>query len=79
MCLVKPWIVLAGIGLVLEIFAILWAIINLNPRMAIGGIFFGLVHAHFFLVVWSYKAEVEEGRLLQKVMFQRVCFEKRIT
>ena len=78
MCLVKPWIVLAGIGLVLEIFAILWAIINLNPRMAIGGIFFGLVHAHFFLVVWSYKAKVEEGRLLQKVMFQRICFEKRI-
>merc|ERR1712107_182550 len=32
-----------------------------------GGIFFGLVHAHFFLVVWSYKAEVEEGRLLEKV------------
>ena len=58
----KPWIVLTGIGLVLEIFAILWAIINLNPRMAIGGIFLGLVHAYLFLVVWSYKAEVEEGK-----------------
>ena len=75
----KPWIVLTGIGLVLGIFAILWAIINLNPRMAIGGIFFGLVHAHFFLVIWSYKAEAEEVGLLQKVMFLRICFEKRIT
>merc|ERR1712107_486214 len=66
-CLMKPWIVLTGIALVLEIFAILWTILNLNLRMAIGGIFPGLVHAYFFLVVWSYKAEVKEGRLLQKV------------
>ena len=69
----KPWIVLTGIGLVLEIFTILWVIINLNPRMAIGGIFFGLVHAYLFLVVWSYKAEVEEGGHLQKV-FHRIYF-----
>ena len=75
----KPWIVLTGIALVLQIFAILWAIMNLNVRMAIGVIFFGPVHAHFFLVVWSYKGEVEEGRLLQKVMFHRICFGKRIT
>ena len=75
----KPWIVLTGIALVLEIFAILWTILNLNLRMAIGGIFPGLVHAYFFLVVWSYKAEVKEGRLLQKVIFHRICFGERIT
>ena len=56
-----PWIVLTGIGLVLDIFNILKAVIILDFAEAFSSIFAWVLAAYFFLVVWSYKVEVEEG------------------
>ena len=60
-CLMKPWIVLTGIGLILEIFNILKAFIFLAIADAIINSLGWVLGAYFFLVVWSFKAEVEEG------------------
>jgi len=60
-CLMKPWIVLTGIGLILQIFNILKAFIFLAIADAIIGSLGWVLGAYFFLVVWSFKAEVEEG------------------
>ena len=57
----KPWIVLTGIGLILQIFNILKAFIFLAIADAIIGSLGWVLGAYFFLVVWSFKAEVEEG------------------
>ena len=56
-----PWIVLTGIGLILDIFNILKAVIILDFVEAFSSIFAWALFAYFFLVVWSYKVEVEEG------------------
>jgi len=60
-CLMKPWIVLTAIGLILEIFNILKAFIFLSIADAIFNSLCWVLGAYFFLVVWSFKAEVEEG------------------
>jgi len=60
-CLMKPWIVLTVIGLILEIFNILRAFISLAIADAIYNSLHWVLGAYFFLVVWSFKAEVEEG------------------
>jgi len=60
-CLMKPWIVLTGIGLILEIFNILKAFIFLAIADAIINSLGWVLGAYFFLVVLSFKAEVEEG------------------
>ena len=57
-----PWIVLTRIGLVLGIFNILKAVIILDFVEAFSSIFAWVLAAYFFLVVWSNKVEVEEGR-----------------
>ncbi len=61
-----PWIVLTAVGLVLEILNILIAPIFLHstpggPLFLITSVIFLVLGAYFFLVVWSFKAEVEEG------------------
>jgi len=60
-CLMKPWIVLSAIGLILQIFYILGAFIFLAIGAAIYHSLNWVLWAYFFLVVWSFKAEVEEG------------------
>ena len=60
-CLMTPWILMTGIGLVLQIGSIIM-VTSLGFGSAIGDIFAWVLGAYFFLVVWSYKAEVEEGR-----------------
>ena len=60
-CLMKPWIVLTGISLVLDIFNILKALISLAIADAISSILGWVLGAYLFLVVWSYKNEVEDG------------------
>ena len=57
----KPWIVLTGISLVLDIFNILKALISLAIADAISSILGWVLGAYLFLVVWSYKNEVEDG------------------
>ena len=58
-----PWIVLTAVGLVLEILNILMTPIFLHPTplFLITSVIFLVLGAYFFLVVWSFKAEVEEG------------------
>jgi len=60
-CLMKPWIVLTVIGLILQFFFILGAFIFLAIGAAIYHSLNWVLWAYFFLVVWSFKAEVEEG------------------
>ena len=53
---------MTGISLVLQIGSILVAMTSLGFGSAISDIFAWVLGAYFFLVVWSYKAEVEEGK-----------------
>ena len=55
----KPWIVLTGIGLVLDILNILRALFSLANLDVICGILGWVLGAYFFLVVWSFKNEIE--------------------
>ena len=61
-CLIKAFIAFTGTGLVLEIFNMLKDIIS---HQDIAGAIFGIIgwvlRAYLFLVVWSFKAKVEEG------------------
>ena len=63
----KPFIALTGAGLILMIFNIMKHIISQfflsQPDIAgaIMGILGWVLGAYIFLVVWSFKAEVEEG------------------
>ena len=59
-CLMKPWIILTGIYLVLYIFNILRALISLAIIDVICSILGWVLGAYFFLVVWSFKNEVED-------------------
>ena len=72
-----PWIVLTGIGLVLDIFNILKAVIILDFVEAFSSIFAWVLFAYFFLVVWSYKAEVEEGETVGDLNYKgKVHYQK---
>ena len=56
----QPWIGLTAFSLVLNMFNIGKVLVSLDIANAIAR-FIGLVlGAYFFLVVWSFKAEVEE-------------------
>ena len=56
----KPWILLTGIRLLLNIFNILRALFfSLAIMDAIGSILRWVVSAYFFLVVLSFKKEIE--------------------
>ena len=57
----KPWIVLTGIGLVLDILNILKALISLDLTDVICSILGWVLGAYFFLVVFSFKKEIEAG------------------
>jgi len=59
-CLMKPWIVLTGISLILDIFNILKALISLAIADAISSVLGWVLGAYLFLVVWSFKNEIEE-------------------
>ena len=57
----QPWIGLTAFSLVLNMFNIGKVLVSLDIANAIAR-FIGLVlGAYFFLVVWSFKAEVEGG------------------
>ena len=56
----KPWIVLTGISLVLDILNILKALVSLAIADAISSILGWVLGAYLFLVVWSYKSEIED-------------------
>ena len=71
----KPWIVLTGISLILDIFNILKAVISLAFADALSSIFGWVLGAYLFLVVWSFKAEVEVGE--EAVGITRVRFTSR--
>jgi len=75
-CLMKPWIVLTKIGLILDLVNIvsaLWALAFVN---AISDILVWVLGAYLFLVVWSFKSEIEEeegggGDYQDKVHYKR--------
>ena len=56
----KPWIILTGISLILDICNILNAFISLAIADAISSILGWVLGAYFFLVVWSFKKEIED-------------------
>ena len=56
----KPWIVLTGISLILDIFNILKALISLAIADAISSTLGWVLGAYLFLVVWSFKNEIEK-------------------
>ena len=56
----KPWIILTGISLILDIANILKAFIALAIADAISSILGWVLGAYFFLVVWSFKKEIED-------------------
>ena len=55
-----PWISLTGIGLILNIFNTLRAIISLTIVDVVCSILGWVLGAYFFLVVWSFKKEIED-------------------
>ena len=66
-----PWIRFGVMGLVCDIFNILYAFISLNIVNIVCSILGWVVGAYFFLVVWSFKKEIEDdvgaGGEVQKV------------
>ena len=56
-----PWIGLTGIGLILNIFNILRALIGLIFVDIVCSILGWVLGIYFFLVVWSFKNEIEDG------------------
>ena len=59
----KPWIILAGISLIMDFFNILKAVATLALADALFSTLIWVLWAYFFLVIWSFKAEVEEGTM----------------
>ena len=55
----RPWINLTIVGLVLNILIILRALISLSIEEVICSILGWVLGAYFFLVVWSFKKEIE--------------------
>jgi len=58
-CLMQPWIVLTEIGLILDIFNIIKALIRLAIVDAISSVLACVLGAYLFLIVWSFKSEIE--------------------
>ena len=56
----RPWINLTILGLVLDILNILRALISLAIVDVVISILGWVLHAYFFLVVWSFKKEIED-------------------
>ena len=56
-----PWIRLTIFCLAMKIGPIVKLVIELDFLFAFIGIFSWVLGVYFFLVVWSYKVEVEEG------------------
>merc|ERR1712037_716262 len=65
-CLMRPWINLTIMGLVLDILNILRALISLSNGVSIVDVVISILgwvlHAYFFLVVWSFKKEIENEK-----------------
>jgi len=59
-CLMKPWIIWTGISLILDTVNILKALVSLAIADAISSILGWVLGAYLFLVVWSYKSEIED-------------------
>jgi len=59
-CLMRPWINLIILELVLDILNILKALISLSIPEIICSILGWVLGAYFFLVVWSFKKEIED-------------------
>ena len=57
----KPWIILTAISLILDVFNILKAVAGADLVDAVASSLGWLLGAYFFLVVSSFKAQVEEG------------------
>ena len=57
----SPWIVFTGVGLFLDIPNILRALLSMAIVDAIFGILGWVIGAYFFLVVLSFKKEIEAG------------------
>ena len=66
-----PWIRFGVMGLVCDIFNILYAFISLDVVYIVCSILGWVLNAYFFLVVWSFKKEIEDdvgaGGEVQKV------------
>ena len=66
-----PWIRLSASQLVIGIFNILYAFISLDVIYIVCSILGWVLNAYFFLVVWSFKKEIEDdvgaGGEVQKV------------
>ena len=66
-----PWIRLSASQLVIGIFNILYAFISLDVVYIVCSILGWVLNAYFFLVVWSFKKEIEDdvgaGGEVQKV------------
>ena len=60
-CLVKPWIVLTAISLALDICKIIQSFFTLIIIDIIGSVLAWVITTYFFMVVWSYKDQVESG------------------
>ena len=58
--LMKPWIVLTAIGLVLNIISMALSLF-VNPLTAVTSLAPWALNAYFFLVVLSFKKEIEAG------------------
>ena len=56
----KPWIILTGISLIFDIFNILKAFSILAIADAVSSILGWVLGAYLFLVVWSFKNEIED-------------------
>ena len=56
----KPWIIWTGISLILDTVNILKALVSLAIADAISSILGWVLGAYLFLVVWSYKSEIED-------------------
>ena len=59
-----PWLVLDAIGLFLGALRLAATVFTLNIGGIVGSTIGLAIGAHYFMVVWSYKKEVEEGQVV---------------
>ena len=67
-----PWLVLDAIGLFLGALQLAATVFTLNIGGIVGSSIGLVIGAHYFMVVWSYKKEVEAGGRWQ-VVFVSNC------
>ncbi len=60
-CLLKPWIILTALGLILNIINIFKAFVGLEIVAGIASIISWIIGTYLFLMVWSFKAKLEDG------------------